>query len=178
MKISHMASVGLAVLVAVSFAAQGQGGRPAASSAHAPGAPITTPTGQQPQFPQRSTQMPMESQPQLNQQQQETARGQGERRTRPVEEKSSVTHHTARIGGGEINYTATVSTYIVKADDGTPKASFFFVAYTKDGVPDIARRPLSFVYNGGPGSASLFTHMGLGPRRVVLTPDDHGAPAP
>jgi carboxypeptidase C (cathepsin A) len=89
-----------------------------------------------------------------------------------------VTHHSARIGGQQINYTATTGTLVVKDDAGTPKASFFYVAYTKDGVPDIARRPVSFVYNGGPGSASLFTHMGMGPKRVVLTDDGHGMPAP
>ena len=96
----------------------------------------------------------------------------------PPEEKTSVTHHSARIGGQEINYTATAANYVIKSEDGTPKASFFFVAYTKEGVPDAAKRPISFVYNGGPGSASLFTHMGLGPKRIVLTDDGHGMPAP
>jgi len=100
------------------------------------------------------------------------------RRAPLPEEKSSVTHHSARIGGQQINYTATAATYIVKADDGTPKASFFFVAYTKDDVPDVSKRPLSIVYNGGPGSGSLFTHMGLGPKRIVLTDDGYGMPAP
>ncbi|HEY1860416.1 MAG TPA: hypothetical protein VGG61_08685, partial [Gemmataceae bacterium] len=95
----------------------------------------------------------------------------------PPEEKSSVTHHTARIGGQQIAYTATAATYVIKADDGTPKATMFYVAYSKDSV-DPTRRPISFVYNGGPGSASLFTHMGMGPKRVVLTPDGHGMPAP
>ncbi len=94
------------------------------------------------------------------------------------EEKTSVTHHTARIGGQEINYTATAGTFVINADNGTPKATFFYVAYTKDGVSDVAQRPVSIVYNGGPGSASLFTHMGFGPKRVVLTPDGHGMPAP
>jgi carboxypeptidase C (cathepsin A) len=96
----------------------------------------------------------------------------------PPEEKSSVTHHSAKIGGQTINYTATAATYNIKADDGTIKASMFYVAYVKDGVPDPAKRPVSFVYNGGPGSASLFTHMGMGPKQVVLTPDGHGMPAP
>lgn len=96
----------------------------------------------------------------------------------PLEEKSSVTKHSAHIGGQVINYTATAANYVIKSDDGTPKASFFFVSYTKDGVTDLARRPISFVYNGGPGSGSLFTHMGLGPKHVVLTPDGHGMPAP
>jgi carboxypeptidase C (cathepsin A) len=96
----------------------------------------------------------------------------------PPEEKSSVTHHSARVGGQVINYTATAATYVIKDDAGTPKATFFFVAYTKDGVADPATRPVAFVFNGGPGSASLFTHMGMGPRHVVLTPDGHGMPAP
>jgi carboxypeptidase C (cathepsin A) len=100
------------------------------------------------------------------------------RRGPPAEEKTSVTHHKARIGGQDISYTATAATYVVKADDGTPKASIFFVAYTKDDVSDLTKRPLSFVYNGGPGSASLFTHMGLGPKRIVLNDDGSGMPAP
>ncbi len=100
-----------------------------------------------------------------------------QRRVPPPEEKTSVTRHTARIGGQQINYTATAATYVIKADDGSPKATFFFVAYTKDET-DISKRPLSFVYNGGPGSASSYTHMGLGPKRVVLTDDGQGMPAP
>lgn len=97
---------------------------------------------------------------------------------RPMpDEKSSVTHHSARIGGQQINYTATAATYNIKADDGSPKATFFFVAYTKDDS-DTIKRPLSFVYNGGPGSASSYTHMGLGPKRIVLTDDGFGMPAP
>ncbi len=93
-------------------------------------------------------------------------------------ELSSVTKHQARIGGQTINYTATAATTILRSDEGEPKATFFFVAYTKDGVSDPAARPVSFVYNGGPGSASMFTHMGLGPKRVHLTDDGYGMPAP
>src|SRR4030095_14258087 len=97
---------------------------------------------------------------------------------RPIpEEKSSVTHHSLRIGGQQINYTAPAATYNIKADDGTPKATFFFVSYTKDDA-DTSKRPVSFVYNGGPGSASSYTHMGLGPKRIVLTDDGFGMPAP
>ncbi len=95
----------------------------------------------------------------------------------PPEEKTSVTKHTGRIGGQTISYTATAATYIVRGEDGAPKATFFFVAYTKDDA-DPAKRPISFVYNGGPGSASSYTHMGLGPRRTVLTDDGFGMPAP
>jgi carboxypeptidase C (cathepsin A) len=127
-----------------------------------------------PERPRRSDVAP----PEQAQAQPEGRRGPEERRVPPPEEKSSVTHHSARIGGQEINYTATAATYVIKADDGSPKATFFFVGYTKDGVADISKRPISFVYNGGPGSASLFTHMGMGPKRVVLTADGHGMPAP
>src|SRR2546422_8344656 len=95
----------------------------------------------------------------------------------PPEEKTSVTHHSARIGGQQINYTATAATYNIKADDGSPKATFFFVSYTKDDS-DTTKRPVSFVYNGGPGSASSYTHMGLGPKRIVFTHHRFGMPAP
>jgi len=94
------------------------------------------------------------------------------------DERTVVTHHSARIGGKQIDYTATAGTIIIKSEDDTPKASFFYVAYTKDNEPNPAKRPVSFVYNGGPGAASLFTHMGMGPRRVVLSPEGHGLPAP
>jgi carboxypeptidase C (cathepsin A) len=100
------------------------------------------------------------------------------RRGPAPEERTSVTHHKARVGGQEISYTATAANYIIKSDDGEPKASIFFVAYVKDDVPDISKRPIAFVYNGGPGSGSLFTHMGLGPRRIALTDDGHAMAAP
>src|ERR1700728_1636235 len=92
----------------------------------------------------------------------------------PPEEKTVVTHHKSMVGGQQISYTATAGNYVIKDDAGNPKASFFYVAYTKEDVPDTNKRPLSFVYNGGPGSASSFTHMGLGPKHVVLSPDGHG----
>jgi carboxypeptidase C (cathepsin A) len=142
-----------------------------------PGPQMTTPAAQSPQQRGQSqrTQMPQESQPQLT----ESGRATGPTRAAaPPVEKTSVTHHRARIGGEEIPYTATAATYVIKADDGAPKATFFFVAYTRDGVQDLGRRPISFIYNGGPGSASLFTHMGMGPRRVALESDGHGMPAP
>ncbi len=168
----RIAAVGLAMfgLIGMAWAQATQQSRPTQ-----PGEQVTTPAAQRPQSGQQRAQQPVESQPQLSQ---EPGRAPQERRGRPAEEKTSVTHHTAHIGGQQIEYTATAGTYVIKADDGTPKASFFFVAYTKDNVGDPARRPVSFVYNGGPGSASLFTHMGLGPRRVALMPDGRGTPAP
>ena len=111
-------------------------------------------------------------QPAANAQTQQAARGPA-----PTE-KTVVTHHTANIGGQAITYTATAGTIVINDDSGTPKASMFYVAYTKDGVGDIAKRPVAFSYNGGPGSASAFVHMGFGPKRPVVTADGHGAPAP
>ena len=93
------------------------------------------------------------------------------------EEKTSKTSHTARIGGQELKYTATAGTLVMKKDDGTPLASMFYTAYMKDGVTDIAHRPITFAYNGGPGSSSVWLHMGaLGPRRVLM--NDDGTPVP
>jgi len=136
---------------------------------------ITVPQAQQPPQQSRPQRAERSAEPQATP-------GEGAQATRrplpPPEEKSSVTHHSARIAGQQISYTATAATYVIKADDGSPKAMMFYVAYVKDGVQDVSRRPVSFVYNGGPGSASLFTHMGMGPRRISLTPDGHGMAAP
>jgi carboxypeptidase C (cathepsin A) len=142
---------------------------------------ITIPPAQQPQQQQQRrerTRQPGEQQPLPPATEPAAGQQPARRAAAPPEEKTVTTHHSARIGGQQIHYTATVGTYVIKSDDETPKATFFYVAYTKDDIPDIAKRPVSFVYNGGPGAASLFTHMGLGPRRVVLTPDGHGMPAP
>ena len=95
----------------------------------------------------------------------------------PAVEKTSVTQQTTHIGGQEIHYTATAGTLLLKKEDGKPKASMFFIAYSRDGTADPAKRPITFAYNGGPGSSSVWLHMGaLGPRRVPLT--DEGFPVP
>ena len=89
------------------------------------------------------------------------------------EETLSVTKHSIQIDGKTLNYTATAGTILLKEDNGKPLASFFFIAYTKDGVKDKSRRPLLFSFNGGPGTASVWLHLGaLGPRRVLY--DDEG----
>jgi carboxypeptidase C (cathepsin A) len=85
------------------------------------------------------------------------------------EEKTSVTKHSVRIGGQEIKYTATAGTILLKTEDGTPKASVFYMAYTRDDVSDLSQRPIAFTFNGGPGSASVWLHLGaFGPRRVQM----------
>lgn len=98
---------------------------------------------------------------------------------KPPEEKVSKTQHTVRIGGQEIKYTATAGTMNLKREDGTVTASMFYVAYTKDDVADPSRRPLTFSFNGGPGSSSVWLHLGaLGPRRVLMQPEGQATPPP
>jgi carboxypeptidase C (cathepsin A) len=101
-------------------------------------------------------------------------------RDRPKpEEKLSVTHHSAQIGGAEIRYTATAGTLLLKEEDGTPKASIFFTAYTRDGITDLGHRPITFAFNGGPGSSSVWLHMGaFGPRRVLMDEEGMALPPP
>ena len=107
-----------------------------------------------------------------------------------------VTHHKVRIGGKEIKYTATAGTMILKEEptdrekewEGEkPRAQVFFIAYTKDtneanstgSGAALAKRPLTFSFNGGPGSSSVWLHLGvLGPRRVVMTDDGELPPPP
>jgi len=85
------------------------------------------------------------------------------------EEKSVPTKHSLKVDGKEIKYTATAGTILLKLEDGTPKASIFYVAYTKDDVADPSQRPITFSFNGGPGSSSVWLHLGLlGPRRVQM----------
>jgi carboxypeptidase C (cathepsin A) len=83
-----------------------------------------------------------------------------------------VTQHTARINGQSVRYTAEAGWLPIR-EDGKLMARMFYVAYTRDGVTDLAARPLVFSFNGGPGTASVWMHMGYtGPRRVVY--DDDG----
>jgi carboxypeptidase C (cathepsin A) len=91
----------------------------------------------------------------------------------------SVTQHTAMIGGKEIKYTATAGKLVMKDDEGKPKAEVFFVAYTKNGVEDLGQRPITFCFNGGPGSSSVWLHLGmLGPQRVNVPDDATQTPPP
>ena len=79
-----------------------------------------------------------------------------------------VTHHQVQAGGRTLHYTATAGHLPIKDAAGTTDALMFYVAYTIDGGSP-GERPLTFAFNGGPGSASIWLHMGvLGPRKVVL----------
>ena len=82
------------------------------------------------------------------------------------------------VNGAKIPFTATAGTLILKKEDGKPWASMFYVAYTRDDMPDPAKRPLTFCFNGGPGSSSVWLHLGaLGPKRVEMGPNGE-PPAP
>ncbi|MGD8357256.1 MAG: peptidase S10 [Lysobacterales bacterium] len=77
--------------------------------------------------------------------------------------------HELKIGGKTVRYTATAGTMLMRNDKDEPIALFGYTAYTADGA-DPGKRPIMFAYNGGPGSASLWLHMGvLGPQRAVAT---------
>ena len=89
-----------------------------------------------------------------------------------------VTHHQITLNGKALNYTATTGRLPIKRGDGKIEAEMFFVAYTLDGQ-EAGKRPLTFAFNGGPGSATIWLHMGaLGPKRVEMKPDGTMPPAP
>lgn len=91
----------------------------------------------------------------------------GDKPPEPPPERLSTTRHEVTIGGRQVAYRAVAGTYNLKDDKGKVTASLFYVAYTKEGVEDAGSRPVAFAFNGGPGSAALWLHMGvLGPRRV------------
>src|SRR3989442_3775548 len=104
----------------------------------------------------------------------ETPAEKTERATPPKPEprdQISTTQHTVTINGTPVSYTARAGTIVLKDEEGTPRANFFFVSYTRDGV-DPARRPVTFTFNGGPGSSSGLLHMGaFGPKAVGLLRD-------
>lgn len=99
------------------------------------------------------------------------------------------TKHSIRIDNQDIPYTVTCGTLVLKeetekkgekegeAEGEQPKAQIFFIAYTRDDIEDKASRPITFSFNGGPGSSSVWMHLGLlGPRRVLM--DEIGNPLP
>lgn len=92
----------------------------------------------------------------------------------PIDKPWSVTQHKL----GKLSYTATVGMMPLNDEFGETQAGIFFMAYTKDGVEDSSKRNLMFSFNGGPGSSSVWLHLGaVGPKRVILEPDGN-MPAP
>ncbi len=92
----------------------------------------------------------------------------------------SITSHTLHLHNGKtIDYTATTGYTLLETEEGKPRAKIFFVAYTKDNVSEPSERPLTFAFNGGPGSASVWLHLGaLGPKRILMTDEGGATPPP
>src|SRR5579862_5297904 len=105
------------------------------------------------------------------------AKMKGDKPDKPDDDKLSITHHSITLGGNSIDYTATAGTILMKDEQEKPRASFFFVAYTKDPATRPSERPVTFVFNGGPGAAAVWLHLGcIGPQKVKL--QDDGMPDP
>src|SRR5215470_1892454 len=131
---------------------EGQGRRPPQQPAATPGATASpSPSTGGSSAPQRAAQ---------------------ERPSPSPEEPPVVTHHEIRVSGKTLRYTATTGMMPIKNREGETEARIFFMAYTLDGVADRSSRPLTFSFNGGPGSASVWLHLGcIGPRRVPMNAD-------
>jgi carboxypeptidase C (cathepsin A) len=92
-------------------------------------------------------------------------------------ENASITNHTLNINGKSISYTATAGYMPIKNDANKRIAKIFFIAYTKDNQQSNSQRPITFAFNGGPGSSAIWLHMGaLGPQRVLLADDGTALP--
>jgi carboxypeptidase C (cathepsin A) len=88
-----------------------------------------------------------------------------------------ITHHQVTVNGKPLKYTATAGRFVLKPENGPAEAAIFFTAYTLDGE-EARTRPLTFAFNGGPGTATAWLHMGaLGPKKIKLEKDG-GVPAP
>jgi carboxypeptidase C (cathepsin A) len=94
-----------------------------------------------------------------------------------AEENVAKTSHTVRMNGSEIRYTATVGTIPIRLDNNDIAARMFFVAYTKDGE-NKGNRPIAFLFNGGPGAASIWLHMGSFAPKHVRMAEEGFQPAP
>ncbi len=94
-------------------------------------------------------------------------------------ERKTETKHSLSIGGVKLDYTATAGLIPLKDAEGKTTAEIFYIAYTKDGGSDLTKRPVTFAFNGGPGSSSVWMHMGLlGPKRVKLQENGFAVPPP
>jgi carboxypeptidase C (cathepsin A) len=96
-----------------------------------------------------------------------------------AQEPLSVTDGTVRIAGKNIEYRATAGKLALKDEDGKPTARIFYIAYTKKDVADTSQRPITFCFNGGPGSSSVWLHLGaFGPKRVLMSDEGEALPPP
>ena len=104
----------------------------------------------------------------------------GEKEKNPAsEEKPVVTRHQVTVNGRVLKYTATVGMLPITTSTGETEAHMFYVAYTADTPGGRGKRPLLFAFNGGPGSSSVWLHIGaMGPKRVKLADDGSMPPPP
>ncbi len=104
--------------------------------------------------------------------------GEGKGRKEEVKEQVARSTHEVSIAGKKFSYEAVAGTLALKEEDGKTSASLFYVAYTRPGA-DPATRPITFCFNGGPGSSSVWLHLGaFGPKRVKLTEAGDAPPPP
>lgn len=98
----------------------------------------------------------------------------------PVPVPASITHHQISLNGQKLSYTATADTLPIRnATTGVTEGEIFYIYYKSDEARAEASRPLVFVFNGGPGTASVWLHMvGFGPKRIHLGPDGSAPDAP
>lgn len=108
----------------------------------------------------------------------EEAKGAASDKKEPKDELSETTN-SVTINGVSVKYNATAGTLVIKDEEGKAHVSFFFVAYTRVDATNAGERPVTFSFNGGPGSSSVWLHLGvLGPRRVFLKEDGSLPPPP
>jgi carboxypeptidase C (cathepsin A) len=140
-----------------------------------PGTPSQPPATQQPPSQQPPSQQPTTAPPVRD----EPGGAPAERREVATanEDKRIQSSHSVQVNGRELRYTATAGTLPVREEDGRLAARMFFVAYTKDGE-DVKTRPIAFLYNGGPGSATIWLHMGSFAPKHVQMADEGFQPAP
>jgi len=97
----------------------------------------------------------------------------------PVAEQAQPSRGAVTVAGKRIAYAVTPGTLTLRDDAGKPIASMFYTAYVADRAKDTAERPITFLFNGGPGSSSMWLHMGsFGPVRVSTSSTGTASPAP
>ena len=129
-------------------------------------APAQRRRGQQQEEPPAPQAAPSEAKPPAPARKEEKSKEEKEDEKPPI-----VTHHEIHVHGATLKYTATTGMMPISDEDGNVEAHIFYIAYTLDNPPS-GPRPLTFCFNGGPGSSSVWLHMGaIGPRKVKLEPD-------
>jgi len=147
--------------IALCFALLSFGQEPQGQGRRQPAAQQPTPTPQAMPSPAGS---PSAQSPQTRRPQDQAAP--------PAEDPPVVTRHEIRAGGRALHYTVTTGMMPIKNREGETEARIFFMAYTLDDAGNRGRRPLTFSFNGGPGSASVWLHLGaIGPKRVRMNAD-------